>query len=83
MAMAAYFYITVMTYKFCHPNHYLNKICTMACCLSDHSLYVSEKSLYRPGELKHYVELHKFTIFTQMQDKVFPLNLVLQYLRSS
>lgn len=43
-AMAANFYI-VMMYKFCHLNHYLNKICIMACRLSDHNLYVSENSL--------------------------------------
>ena len=39
--------------------------------------------LYRPGGLKHYVELHKFIVFTQMQDEVFPVNLALKYARSS
>jgi len=44
-AMAAYFYIVVIMSKFCHPSHYLNTICIMACFLSDHNLYVSENSL--------------------------------------
>jgi hypothetical protein len=39
--------------------------------------------LYRPGELKHYVELHEIYCIYSMQDENFPLNFVPKYDRPS
>jgi hypothetical protein len=39
--------------------------------------------LYRPGELKHYVELYKIYCIYSMQDEYFLLNIAPKYVRPS